>query len=156
MFWNCTWRTGLDELGKPARGPIACCLWSKGPKEGLERADDTFGAFRQTDGQLSAPRGAVWLYRRPGKAGRGAPPRIWSRTPVPHSAHDAATGKFIGTVHDLKNDHVCSEEFDHVVVASGHFFTPNVPGFPGLDTFNGRALHAMTSATRANLRAGTS
>ena len=44
MFWNCTWRTGLDELGKPAHGPIACCLWSKGPKEGLERSDDTFEA----------------------------------------------------------------------------------------------------------------
>jgi trimethylamine monooxygenase len=61
---------------------------------------------------------------------------------VPHSAHDAATGKFTGTVHDLKNDHICSEEFDHVVVAFGHFCTPNVPGFPGFDTFNGRILHA--------------
>jgi trimethylamine monooxygenase len=28
------------------------------------------------------------------------------------------------------------------VVASGHFSTPNVPEFPGFDTFNGRILHA--------------
>jgi trimethylamine monooxygenase len=56
--------------------------------------------------------------------------------------HDEGTGLFTVTAHDLKNDHTYSETFDHVVVASGHFSTPNVPEFPGFDTFNGRILHA--------------
>ena len=35
-----------------------------------------------------------------------------------------------------------SSDFDYLVVASGHFSYPNMPTFPGLDTFNGRILHA--------------
>ena len=34
------------------------------------------------------------------------------------------------------------EEFDNVIVASGHFSVPNVPEYPGFDRFNGRVLHA--------------
>ena len=43
---------------------------------------------------------------------------------------------------DLVADKVSSDEFDYVVVATGHFSTPNVPQFEGFDTFNGRVLHA--------------
>ena len=32
--------------------------------------------------------------------------------------------------------------FDHVVVCSGHFSTPNMPSFSGFDRFPGRILHA--------------
>ncbi len=35
-----------------------------------------------------------------------------------------------------------SETFDCVVVATGHFSTPNVPYFEGLEKFPGRVLHA--------------
>ena len=35
-----------------------------------------------------------------------------------------------------------TEEFDYVICASGHFSTPNTPFFEGLDSFNGRVLHA--------------
>ena len=35
-----------------------------------------------------------------------------------------------------------TEEFDNVICASGHFSTPNVPFFEGINTFNGRVLHA--------------
>ena len=34
------------------------------------------------------------------------------------------------------------EEFDYVVVATGHFSTPNMPYFEGLEAFPGRILHA--------------
>ncbi len=34
------------------------------------------------------------------------------------------------------------EEFDYVVVATGHFWTPNMPYFEGLEAFPGRILHA--------------
>ncbi len=46
------------------------------------------------------------------------------------------------TAKDLPDNKVTSREFDHVVVATGHFSTPNVPHFEGFDTFNGRVLHA--------------
>ena len=32
--------------------------------------------------------------------------------------------------------------FDYLVVATGHFSTPNVPYYEGFDSFNGRILHA--------------
>ena len=55
---------------------------------------------------------------------------------------DYADGKFTVKVKDLPNDREYSEEFDHVICASGHFSTPNVPEFEGFDTFKGRVLHA--------------
>ena len=56
--------------------------------------------------------------------------------------YDDDTELFTVTGHDLVNDHTWSEEFDFVVVASGHFSVPNVPYFPGFDRFLGRILHA--------------
>ena len=55
---------------------------------------------------------------------------------------DDETKKFTVTAHDRIKDQMYSEEFDDVVVASGHFSTPNVPYFEGFETFNGRVLHA--------------
>jgi trimethylamine monooxygenase len=51
-------------------------------------------------------------------------------------------GNFTVTVHDHEKDSVYSEDFDHVICATGHFSTPNVPYYDGFDTFNGRILHA--------------
>jgi len=35
-----------------------------------------------------------------------------------------------------------AEEYDYVVVASGHYSTPYIPNFHGMETFIGRVLHA--------------
>jgi trimethylamine monooxygenase len=51
-------------------------------------------------------------------------------------------GKFHVTVCNLPKDHEYTEEFDHVICATGHFSTPNVPQFKGFDKFQGRILHA--------------
>jgi trimethylamine monooxygenase len=45
-------------------------------------------------------------------------------------------------VKDLEADALNSEEFDHVVVATGHFSTPNMPYFDGLERFPGRVMHS--------------
>ena len=45
-------------------------------------------------------------------------------------------------MHDHSKDTVYSEDFDHVICATGHFSTPNVPFYKGFDSFNGRILHA--------------
>ena len=43
---------------------------------------------------------------------------------------------------NLITDQEAVERFTHVIVAIGIFSTPNVPSFPGIDTFPGRILHA--------------
>ena len=141
-LWNYTWRTGLDEYGEPVHGSMYRYLWSNGPKEGLEFADYTFEEHFGKQIASYPPRAVLFDYIEGRVKRAGVRPWIRFRTPVRHVAHDAATGKFTVTVHDLAADHTYSEVFDHVVVASGHFSTPNVPEFPGFSTFNGRILHA--------------
>jgi trimethylamine monooxygenase len=53
-----------------------------------------------------------------------------------------STGRFTVAVKDLSKDILYEETFDAVIVASGHFSTPNMPGFPGFEKFPGRVLHA--------------
>ena len=57
-------------------------------------------------------------------------------------SYDDAKGMFSVTAHDLVKGKEYTQEFDHVVVATGHFSTPNAPNFAGMETFNGRVLHA--------------
>ena len=45
-------------------------------------------------------------------------------------------------MHDLVQDRMYTEVFDHVIVASDHFSTPNVPEFPEFPAFYSRILHA--------------
>ena len=57
--------------------------------------------------------------------------------------YNKETDNFTVVVKDLLKDKVLEpEEFDYVIVASGHYSTPNVPSFPGVDKFPGRVLHA--------------
>ncbi|MGI9393686.1 MAG: hypothetical protein ACR2OY_03495, partial [Boseongicola sp.] len=46
---------------------------------------------------------------------------------------DDSTGKFTVRARDSKADSETEEEYDHVIVASGHFSTPNVPYYPGFE-----------------------
>ena len=141
-LWHYTWRTGLDEYGEPVHSSMYRYLWSNGPKEGLEFADYSFEEHFGKQIGSYPPRAVIldYIEGRVKKAGV----RDWIRfnTSVRFVAHDAEKGNFTVTVHDLKADRMYSEEFDHVIVASGHFSTPNVPEFPGFRSFNGRILHA--------------
>ncbi|MEM8647821.1 MAG: NAD(P)/FAD-dependent oxidoreductase, partial [Pseudomonadota bacterium] len=141
-LWNYTWRTGTDEYGEPVHGSMYRYLWSNGPKEGLEFADYTFEEHFGRPIASYPPRAVLFDYIK-GRVEK-ADVRKWIRfrTPVRHVTYDDASGMFTVTVHDLVNDKEYSEDFDHVVVASGHFSTPNIPQFEGFDTFNGRVLHA--------------
>ena len=141
-LWNYTWRTGLDEYGEPVHGSMYRYLWSNGPKEGLEFADYSFEEHFGKQIASYPPRAVLFDYieGRVKKAGV----RDWIRfsTVVRNVSYDIDRGKFTVTVKDLPKDYMYSEEFDHVIVASGHFSTPNVPEFPGMGSFNGRVLHA--------------
>jgi trimethylamine monooxygenase len=141
-LWNYTWRTGLDQHGEPVHGSMYRYLWSNGPKEGLEFADYSFEEHFGRPIASYPPRAVLFDYieGRVKKAGV----RDWIRfnSPVRHVAYDEHEGMFHVTVQDETKDVEYTEEFDNVIVASGHFSTPNVPEFPGFDSFNGRVLHA--------------
>ncbi|MCY4396409.1 MAG: NAD(P)/FAD-dependent oxidoreductase [Rhodospirillaceae bacterium] len=141
-LWNYTWRTGLDEYGEPVHCSMYRYLWSNGPKEGLEFADYSFEEHFGKQIASYPPREVLFDYIEGRVKKAGVRDSIRFRTPVRRVDFDAATGLFTVTAHDLESDTENSESFDHVVVASGHFSTPNVPHFDGLDRFNGRVLHA--------------
>ncbi len=141
-LWNYTWRTGLDEHGEPVHGSMYRYLWSNGPKECLEFADYTFEEHFGKAIPSYPPRAVLWDYIK-GRVEK-AKVRKWVRfsTPVRMVEWDSKKKKFNVTVHDRVKDKMYTEQFDNVVVASGHFSTPQVPEFPGIKTFGGRVMHA--------------
>lgn len=141
-LWNYTWRTGLDENGEPVHCSMYRYLWSNGPKEGLEFADYSFEEHFGKQIASYPPRAVLYDYIE-GRVVK-ADVRKWIRfnSVIRWVQYNEASGRFTVTVHDHVKDSSYSEDFDNVIVASGHFSTPNVPFYEGFDTFNGRVLHA--------------
>ena len=141
-LWNYSWRTGVDEHGEPVHASMYRYLWSNGPKEGLEFADYSFEEHFGKPIASYPPRAVLFDYieGRVKKAGV----RDWIRfnSPVRRVEYNDDSGQFTVIVQDNNEDREYKEQFDYVICASGHFSTPNVPEFPGFDTFNGRILHA--------------
>ena len=64
-------------------------------------------------------------------------------TAVRDVVYNKSTNNFTVVAKDLLNDQVMQgEEFDYVVIATGHYSTPNVPEFDGLTNFHGRVIHS--------------
>ncbi|TNE66768.1 MAG: NAD(P)/FAD-dependent oxidoreductase [Rhodobacteraceae bacterium] len=141
-LWNYTWRTGVDENGEPVHGSMYRYLWSNGPKEGLEFADYSFEEHFGKQIASYPPRAVLFDYIE-GRVIK-ADVRKWIRfsSVIRWVEYDAEKGDFEVTVHDMKEDRVYKERFDNVIVASGHFSSPNVPEYEGFDQFNGRIVHA--------------
>ncbi len=139
-LWNYTWRTGVDQYGEPVHGSMYRYLWSNGPKEGLEFADYSFEEHFGKQIASYPPRAVLFDYIEGRVKKAGVRDMIRFETAVRRV--DFNDGKFTVTVKDLPNDKEYTEEFDHVICASGHFSTPNVPEFEGFDKFKGRVLHA--------------
>ena len=140
-LWNYTWRTGVDEHGNQCHGSMYRYLWSNGPKEGLEFADYTFEEHFGKPIASYPPRAVLFDYikGRVEKAGV----RDWIRfNTIVRDVRVMDDGKFEVTARDEASDTESREIFDNIVVATGHFSVPNVPEYPGFDTFNGRILHA--------------
>lgn len=139
-LWNYTWRTGVDQYGEPVHGSMYRYLWSNGPKEGLEFADYSFEEHFGKQIASYPPRAVLFDYieGRVKKAGV----RDWIRFETAVRRVEETDKGFKVTVCDLPKGEEYSEEFDHVICATGHFSTPNVPEFEGFDHFEGRVLHA--------------
>ena len=141
-LWNYTWRTGLDEYGEPVHCSMYRYLWTNGPKEGLEFADYSFEEHFGKQIASYPPRAVMVDYIEGRVKKAGVRDLIRFSTTIRFVKYDPATEKFTVTAHDLAKDHMYDEVFDHVIVASGHFSTPNVPEYPGFDIYGGRVLHA--------------
>ncbi|WGK61957.1 NAD(P)/FAD-dependent oxidoreductase [Halopseudomonas sp. SMJS2] len=141
-LWNYTWRTGLDQHGEPVHGSMYRYLWSNGPKECLEFADYTFEEHFGKPIASYPPREVLWDYIK-GRVEKADVRRyIRFNCPVRQITFNEDSEQFTVVAHDHESDVVTTELYDHVIVASGHFSTPNVPDFDGFDRFSGRILHA--------------
>ncbi len=141
-LWRYSWRTGVDQYGEPEHASMYRYLWSNGPKEGLEFADYTFDEHFGRPLASYPPREVLMDYIEGRVKKAGVRDKIRFSTICRWMTHDASTGKFTVTVEHLPDGHTYSEEFDNVVVASGHFSSPNVPYYEGFESFKGRVLHA--------------
>ena len=141
-LWNYTWRTGVDEHGNNCHGSMYRYLWSNGPKEGLEFADYTFEEHFGKPIASYPPRAVLFDYIQGRVKKAGVRDMIRFNSNVRDVRFDAGTEQFSVTVRDGITDSETTENFDNVIVASGHFSTPNVPEYPGFESFNGRILHA--------------
>ena len=141
-LWNYTWRTGVDEAGDPCHGSMYRYLWSNGPKEGLEFADYTFREHFGKDIASYPPRAVLFDYIKGRLEKTAFRDKIRFNTIVRDVRYHGDTSKFEVISRDNKNDKESTDYFDHLIVATGHFSTPNVPYYEGFDSFNGRILHA--------------
>ena len=141
-LWNYEWRTGLDEHGEPCHASMYRYLWSNGPKECLEFADYGFEEHFGKPIASFPPREVLYDYII-GRAERsGFRHQIRFSHAVRRVSRSAGGSGFTVTAHDQANDADTSEDFDHVVVSTGHFSIPNMPPYPGYETFGGTLLHA--------------
>lgn len=141
-LWNYTWRTGVDAHGNPCHGSMYRYLWSNGPKEGLEFADYSFEEHFGKQIASYPPRPVLMDYIEGRVKKAGVRDKIKFNHYIRDVRYDEGTEKFSVTARDNVNDTETTEEFDHVIVASGHFSSPNVPEYEGFDRFQGRICHA--------------
>ena len=134
-IWNYTWRTGTDEYGEPVHCSMYRYLWSNGPKECLEFADYTFEEHFGRPIASYPPRAVLWDYIKGRVEKAGVRDQIRFSSPVRQVEYNEDQQSFSVMVHNLPEDRMYTEEFNQVVVASGHFSTPNVPHFEGIETF---------------------
>ena len=141
-LWNYTWRTGVDKYGEPCHGSMYRYLWSNGPKEGLEFADYTFDEHFGKPIASYPPRAVLFDYIKGRVEKAGVRDKIRFATVCREVTYEDDQDKFLVTVEHLPEGNTYTEEFDNVVVATGHFSSPNVPYYEGFDSFKGRILHA--------------
>ena len=141
-LWNYNWRTGIDQAGNPCHGSMYRYLWSNGPKEGLEFADYTFKEHFGKEIPSYPPREVLLDYIEGRLSKTNFRDKIKFNTIVRDVRYSEKEGKFFVISRNAVTDTENSDIFDHIIVASGHFSTPNTPYYDGFENFNGRILHA--------------
>lgn len=139
-LWNYNWKHGLDEFGEYVHNSMYRTLWSNGPKECLEMADYSFEEHFKKEIPSYPPRAVLQDYLL-GKTKKHNISKFVKLNTVVRSVKEKED-KFMLTYEDLVNKNVAEEEFDYVIVATGHFSIPHIPSYPGVEQFPGRVLHS--------------
>jgi len=141
-LWNFTWRTGVGADGDAEHGSMYRHLWSNGPKECLEFADYYFEEHFGHPIPSFPPREVLHDYITGRVEKSGVKKWVQCGHSVRTCVHDEAAGRFRLTVCNVETQQHRVEDFDWVFVCTGHFSTPSVPIFKGIDTFEGRVMHS--------------
>ncbi|TYB78504.1 NAD(P)-binding domain-containing protein [Bizionia myxarmorum] len=141
-MWNYSWRTGVGKYGEPIHGSMYKYLWSNGPKECLEFSDYSFDEHFKKPISSYPPRPVLFDYIQGRIKKNNVRDYIRFDTTARWVSFDDESQKFTVVLDDLKIDKTYSEEFDYLIVASGHFSTPNMPYFKGIEEFPGSVMHA--------------
>lgn len=143
-LWLYDWRTGCGGLGgEPVHGSMYRYLWSNGPKECLEFADYSFLEHFGRPIPSYPPRAVLldYIQGRLKKQNAFSAAKMHYNTAV-RWVSQKKDDKFLLQSQNLFTGVLEDHEFDHCVVACGHYSTPHVPSFEGIETFPGRVLHA--------------
>ncbi|MEO6682395.1 MAG: NAD(P)/FAD-dependent oxidoreductase [Ginsengibacter sp.] len=141
-MWNYTWRTGVGKYGEPLHGSMYKYLWSNGPKECLEFSDYSFDEHFEKPISSYPPRPVLFDYIQGRIKKSNARDFIRFNTVARWVDYNEESKTFTIVLDDLKNNKTYKEEFDYLVIASGHFSTPNMPYFKGIENFPGAVIHA--------------
>ncbi|WP_430615045.1 NAD(P)-binding domain-containing protein [Flavobacterium sp. JP2137] len=141
-MWNYTWRTGVGKYGEPLHGSMYKYLWSNGPKECLEFSDYTFSEHFGQSISSYPPREVLFDYIEGRIKQSNARKYITFNTVARWVDYNETTKQFRVVFDDLVNNKTFEEFFDYLVVGTGHFSTPNMPYFDGIDDFSGAVMHA--------------
>ncbi|MCC9073178.1 NAD(P)/FAD-dependent oxidoreductase [Flavobacterium sp. F-65] len=141
-MWNYTWRTGVGKHGEPLHGSMYKYLWSNGPKECLEFADYTFLEHFGQPISSYPPREVLFDYIEGRIKQSQARKHITFNTVARWVDYNNETQQFRVIFDDLINNKTFEEVFDYLVVGTGHFSTPNMPYFKGIENFSGSVMHA--------------
>ncbi|MEO8773055.1 MAG: NAD(P)/FAD-dependent oxidoreductase [Gelidibacter sp.] len=141
-MWNYSWRTGVGKYGEPIHGSMYKYLWSNGPKECLEFSDYSFDEHFKKPISSYPPRPVLFDYIQGRIKKNKVRDYIRFDTTVRWVNYNEETKKFEMVLDDLKINKTYTEVFDYLVVASGHFSTPNMPYFKGIENFPGQVMHA--------------
>ena len=118
-------------------------MWSNGPKECLELPHYTFEQHYGKPIPSFPPREVLFDYLQGRWRKEDVKRFINFSTIVKDVVYNKDQDNFTVIVKDLKRDRVLAgQDFDYVIVATGHYSVPNVPSFPGVERFPGRVLHA--------------
>ena len=140
--WNSSWRIGLDGHGEPVHSSMYRHLWSNGPKECLEFSDYSFDEHFGHAISSFPPREILFDYIKGRVEKSDVRKYVQFNTVARHTSYNEATQEFTLTVEDLATGTTTDHVFDKLVVSTGHFSTPTVPEFEGIDSFPGEVLHA--------------
>ena len=139
-LWNYNWRTGSDQYGDPVHNSMYRYLWSNGPKECLEFADYSFDEHFGKPIPSFPPRAVLYDYII-GRLSKGKmKSKIKFNTRVVGTTFK--NDKFEVSYQDKVNDKVLKDNFDFVVVSTGHFSVPFIPEYEGMNSFPGRIMHS--------------